>query len=312
MVDTRFKKGQIPWNKNKRGIYSEEVRKKMSEAHKGKKLSEEHKLKLKLSRKNKPSYMQGKHHSNETKLKMSLAKKGKRPKNIKYFLSVANKFKKGQTPWNKGVPISEEAKKKMIETKKNKKPKEFICSICGKKWLTKTWNRKWCDDCKKSKATWKVIKEYRHQPEIRARINAYKKIYRQKPEVKVKERKYSIISHSRRYQRDLYFRKKMNLRRRLLRVLRDYTKTGKIMKSRQYGIDYNKIIAHLMKIRPEGVIDQDLMDYKKWHIDHIRPLASFDLNNLEEVKKAFAPENHQWLTAEENIRKSNKLNWRIK
>lgn len=226
-------------------------------------------------------------------------------------MSVANKFRKGQIPWNKNIPISDEAKRKMIETKKNKKPKEFICSICGKKGLTRTWNRKWCDDCKKAKKPiWAVVKEYRHQPEVKARINAYKKVYRQKPEVKIKERKYSIISHRRRYQRDLYFRKKMNLRRRLLRALRDYTKTGKIMKSRQYGVDYNKIITHLMEIRPNGVSDQDLMNYKKWHIDHIRPLSSFDLNNPEEVKKAFAPENHQWLTAKENIKKSDKLDWK--
>jgi hypothetical protein len=30
---------------------------------------------------------------------------------------------------------------------------------------------------------------------------------------------------------------------------------------------------------------------------------NFDLTNLEEVKKAFAPENHQWLTKEENSKK---------
>ena len=40
------------------------------------------------------------------------------------------------------------------------------------------------------------------------------------------------------------------------------------------------------------------------HIDHIKPLCSFDLTNLEEVKKAFAPENHRWLLAKDNLAKS--------
>lgn len=44
-------------------------------------------------------------------------------------------------------------------------------------------------------------------------------------------------------------------------------------------------------------------DISKFHIDHIKPLCSFDLTNPEQIKIAFAPENHQWLLAEENSRK---------
>ena len=46
----------------------------------------------------------------------------------------------------------------------------------------------------------------------------------------------------------------------------------------------------------------------EFHIDHIIPLSSFDLNDSEQIKIAFAPENYQWLTAKENLIKSNKLN----
>jgi hypothetical protein len=46
---------------------------------------------------------------------------------------------------------------------------------------------------------------------------------------------------------------------------------------------------------------------KNYEIDHIRPLGSFDLTDREQVRPAFAPENLQWLTAEENLRKSNKI-----
>lgn len=43
-----------------------------------------------------------------------------------------------------------------------------------------------------------------------------------------------------------------------------------------------------------------------WHIDHIRPLASFDLTNKEDVKIACNYKNLQPLFKEENIRKSDK------
>ena len=43
---------------------------------------------------------------------------------------------------------------------------------------------------------------------------------------------------------------------------------------------------------------------KNYHVDHIIPLSKFDLNNPEEVKKAFDKNNLQWLTAKENRKKS--------
>ena len=69
-------------------------------------------------------------------------------------------------------------------------------------------------------------------------------------------------------------------------------------------MDYRAIIESL-KPFPKNL--------SEYHIDHIRPLCSFNFikkdgsTNLEEIKKAFAPENHQWLTAEENIEKGSKL-----
>ena len=68
----------------------------------------------------------------------------------------------------------------------------------------------------------------------------------------------------------------------------------------KYGIDYQIIINHLQPF-PE--------DISKYHIDHIKPLVSFTFikedgsTDLEEIKKAFAPSNLQWLTAHENISK---------
>ena len=43
-----------------------------------------------------------------------------------------------------------------------------------------------------------------------------------------------------------------------------------------------------------------------WHIDHIKPCASFDLSDPKQQLKCFNYKNLQPLWAEENIKKSNK------
>lgn len=60
------------------------------------------------------------------------------------------------------------------------------------------------------------------------------------------------------------------------------------------GIDLCGIAAHL------GPCPGDIREY---HIDHIRPLASFNLMDPDQVCLAFAPENHQWLRSQDNLKK---------
>jgi len=195
----------------------------------------------------------------------------------------------------------------LIESKKK------VCPCCNKKFLDKTQGYKkiYCSKKCRVKIGMLIEKErgkpnkkkyaIRHPEKIREQTQ--RRYLLHKREILDKNMTY----HNKRYKEDIYFNKTINLRRRLIRAIRDYTKTGKIMKSKEYGIDYKKILEHLIKIRPMGVSDKDLMDYHKWHIDHIMPLASFDLNNPEQVREAFKPENHQWLPAIENIKKGKKI-----
>jgi len=89
---------------------------------------------------------------------------------------------------------------------------------------------------------------------------------------------------------------RIRIRDRLRDALRHFSKTGKTRKSNEY-LDYKSIINVL------GPCPGDRKDY---HIDHIKPLSSFNFNDIKEIKKAFAPSNHQWLLAHDNLKKVKK------
>ena len=123
-------------------VFSEETKRKQSEAHKGnttwlgKTHSEETKRKMSDTRK-------GKTHSEETKRKQSEAKKGK---------TFSEESKRKMSEAQKGKSLSEETRRKMSETRKGKIPsKETRRKLSearkgqakGKKW----WNDG-CGNCK--------------------------------------------------------------------------------------------------------------------------------------------------------------------
>ena len=187
---------------------------------------------------------------------------------------------------NKKQKARECNKKSMKRYRKTKKGQEKI-----KKYGKKYYKKNKIKLLNKSK---EYGKKYYQRAEIKAKRKLNRKKYLSKQEVKNKINKNNknkrIINKN--------FVVKERLRKLIQMALKSYTKTGKIQSSNKYGIDYKAIIEHL-KPFPKNI--------KLYHIDHIKPLCSFNLEYKEEIKKAFAPENHQWLTIEENLKKGSKI-----
>ena len=142
------------------------------------------------------------------------------------------------------------------------------------------------------------IKEHQKEYEQKLEIIQMRKEYEQNPMRKEKHLKSSKKWFEKKRKEDPIFKLRQNLRSRLGRAFKQYSKTGKQYSSKKYGIDFTAIIKHLQPF-PK--------DIENHHVDHIIPLSRFDFNNAEHIKIAFRPENHQWLTKEENLCKNNKL-----
>jgi hypothetical protein len=69
------------------------------------------------------------------------------------------------------------------------------------------------------------------------------------------------------------------------------------------GCSKEHLISHIESMFVNGM---SWDNYGEWHIDHIKPCASFDLTNIEQQKLCFNWTNLQPLWASDNIRKGAK------
>ena len=98
------------------------------------------------------------------------------------------------------------------------------------------------------------------------------------------------LYRKKRKQTDLNYRIRMSLKKRFAKALRQQG-LYKEKATKLYGIYIQDIINWM------GPCPGNRKDYE---IHHIKPLHTFDLSNEKEIQKAFAPENHMWLTIKEH------------
>ena len=103
---------------------------------------------------------------------------------------------------------------------------------------------------------------------------------------------------------DAQYRVKMALHVRLYDAVKRQKGTKSSKTSELLGCTVEDLRLFLEAEFTEGMTWEN---YGKWHIDHIRPCASFNLENPEEQKKCFHWTNLQPLWAQDNIRKGAKI-----
>ena len=173
-----------------------------------------------------------------------------------------------------------------------------LCSKCyGAAWYAKNKAKvqkrkeKWYEDNR----DWKIeyTKKWKlENPDLVKKIDANRD--------KVKNAKY----YKDKYQDDPNYRLKVILRSRVRTALKDNFKSGKTLD--MLGCSIEEFKKHIESKWQDGMTwDNHALD--GWHIDHIIPLASFDLTDPEQLKKACHHTNMQPLWWEENIKKRDRL-----
>ena len=119
----------------------------------------------------------------------------------------------------------------------------------------------------------------------------------------------SVAYALRRLKADPLYRMIRHLRRRLCKAVAAQG-TAKHGRTNQLtGCDARQLRTWLESQFQEGM-SWDNYGYYGWHVDHIRPCASFDLSDPEQQKECFHYTNLQPLWGEENRAKSARLDWK--
>jgi len=125
-------------------------------------------------------------------------------------------------------------------------------------------------------------------------------LYRSKRDKKKHQKAVRDYERSKRAS-SLGFRLKGCLRARLVTALKRNQKVGSAVKD--LGCTIPELRTHLESLFQPGMTWEN-WGRKGWHIDHIEPLASFDLTDRQQFLRACHYTNLQPLWAADNLRKS--------
>lgn len=134
-------------------------------------------------------------------------------------------------------------------------------------------------------------------------VKAHKKAYQQAnaEHIRNRRRPYMRKWAADRLRNDPNYRLLSNLRKRVYNSVKHGFKSAHTMEL--VGCSIDEVKSHLESQFKEGM---SWDNYGKWHIDHIRPCASFDLTKEAEQRACFHYSNLQPLWAVENLSKGDK------
>jgi len=170
---------------------------------------------------------------------------------------------------------------------------QSYCKTCFKKYLND--NKEKLIKYKKQYACYNKEKIQKYQKEYR---NIHKK----------QRTRYKKEYEKQRCQIDLIYKLKQNMRTRIWQVLKNKNKSQSTIKLIGCSIEFLKshLESNFTSAMSWNNYGNGWRGKQEWHVDHIRPCASFDLSDPEEQKQCFHYKNLQPLWAIDNLRKSDK------
>ena len=110
--------------------------------------------------------------------------------------------------------------------------------------------------------------------------------------------------HANRSRNDMSFRITGSLRARVRSAIINQGGEKSIKTMRLVGCSVSELRNYLEKQFTQGMTWEN---YGDWHIDHIKPCASFNLEKEQDQLKCFNFKNLQPLWSEDNLRKGSKI-----
>lgn len=166
-----------------------------------------------------------------------------------------------------------------------------------RKWLKKHLTSPISKEKRRAYFTTERYKEWRKAYHKTKRMRRYTKEYRQTPAYKKRMSKYARD----RMAKDPLFKLQGKLRGRLASIVRQGA-CRPASALRLVGCTLPELKAHLESSFAPGM-GWGNWGRRGWHVDHVRPLVSFDLTQQEEVRKAMHYSNLQPLWAVDNLKK---------
>ena len=241
--------------------------------------------------------------------------------NSKSYLENKEVILKQQKQKYLGLHPKEEIKKGFKKCGSCKEVKPMTLEYFGKALSNKDGFKNTCKECRKQKEYNNKI-EYIHKiskiyyKENRIEIEKKTKLYRLKNIVKIQNYKKEYYETNKIYIKENVRKNAMNRRHididykllcyyrtRIYKALKgkDKSKTTKEL----IGCSIEELKKYLENQFVEGMTWEN---YGEWHVDHIKPCASFNFSNEYEQKECFNYTNLQPLWAIDNLRKSDTYN----
>lgn len=169
----------------------------------------------------------------------------------------------------------------------------------------KSCDKLYCDSRKNEKTAYEKVYRKAHKREKAAHNKVYNKIHQK--EVTAYKKDYT----QKRRQTDSQFKVAGHLRTRLWIALKEQnsTKTGSAVSNLGCSIEELRFYLEskfYSNSETGEVMSWDNYGLHGWHIDHIKPLNSFDLSDPEQLKQACHYSNLQPLWAKHNLQKKDK------